>query len=99
MNLKVSIVLSTNGMIIRLINPVFAFWVSSPIVGTYPNIGNELESHTESTDTSTDSGKTNIEGIKKPVLKDEQRNQSTEDTTSTEQTEKEKDDADVKRIS
>jgi len=64
-----------------------------------PNIGNEPESHTESTDTSADSGKINIEGIKKPVSKDEPENQSTEDTTSTEQTEKEEDDSDVKRIS
>ena len=63
------------------------------------NIGNEPESHAESTDTSNDSGKTNVEGIKKPVSKDEQKNQSTEDTSLTEQTEKEKDDSEVKRVS
>jgi len=55
------------------------------------NIGDEPESHTESTDTSADAGKTNVEGIKKPVSQDEQKNQSIEDTSSTEKSEKEKD--------
>lgn len=64
-----------------------------------PNIGNEPGSHTESTDTGSDAGRTNVEGIKKPVSDDEQKNQSTEDTSSTEQPEKEKSDSDVKRIS
>ncbi|MDQ3089146.1 MAG: hypothetical protein M3Q78_11200 [Acidobacteriota bacterium] len=55
------------------------------------NIGDEPESYTESTDTSADVGKTNVEGIKKPVSQDEQKNQSIEDTSSTEKSEKEKD--------
>ncbi len=61
-----------------------------------PNIGNEPESHTESADTSADSGKTNVEGIRKPVSQDEQKNQSTEDTSSTEQPERKKDYSEVK---
>lgn len=64
-----------------------------------PNIGDEPESHTESTNTSNDSGKTNVEGIKKPASGEEQKNQSTEDASSIEQPEKEKDDSEVKRIS
>lgn len=62
-------------------------------------IGNEPESHTESTDPSADSGKTSVEGIRKPTSQGEKRNQSTEDTSSTEEPEKEKDDSEVKRIS
>lgn len=60
------------------------------------NIGNEPESHTESADTSADSEKTDIEGIKKPVSQDEQKNQLTEDTSSTVQPERKKDDSEVK---
>lgn len=50
------------------------------------NIGKEPESHPESINTGKDSGRTNVEGVKKPI----ETNKSTGKAASSEQTEKKK---------
>jgi hypothetical protein len=48
------------------------------------NIGEEPESHPENTKTSDDSGKTNVENIKKPVRNDEKSAESANDVSAVE---------------